>query len=99
MTEWRFLDATFDGGPVWRPADDGKLKAFPLAIGTIELWKQKWGPVLETIEVIEPRYQRPVRAYVYKVQGPDGSTAHFAATEVSYGVWLFFVPDTEADLV
>lgn len=90
MSEWRFLTTTFERGPLMRRVE-GELKEFPLVIGKVRVWEHDWGPTLETIEVIDPRGNHRF-ASVYEIQAEDGSTARFAATEFSNGVYGFFVP-------
>src|SRR5262249_13387333 len=70
MIDWRFLASTFDGGPWMRPVE-GKLKEFPLMIGVVHVWEQKWGPVLGTVEVTDPRHHRRFQARIYEIRGKD----------------------------
>jgi len=91
MIDWRFLASTFDGGPWMRPVE-GKLKEFPLMIGVVHVWEQKWGPLLGTVEVTDPRHHRRFQARIYEIRGKDSSVARFAAAEFSNGVWGFHVP-------
>jgi len=96
MTEWRFYASTGDGGPWMRPVD-GKLQAFPLTIGTVPVWERHWGPVLGAVDVTDPHYGQPHRASIYEIKGENGSTARFAATEFSNGVWGFYIPCEAGD--
>lgn len=52
-----------------------------------------WRPLRKWIVVSHPAYptQRH-RADAYEITAPDGRVVTFAATELSNGVWGFFVP-------
>lgn len=68
-----------------------------LSIEGVNPWSQCWRRVsANAIVVPHPSYsQQRHRAWIYEVDGA-GKVVQFAATELSNGVWGFYVPTSAA---
>jgi len=65
----------------------------PIEIGGMDVWKLEWRPVkADPVMLPHPDYPQQIHRYfVYEI----GGLAHpvrFAASELSNGVWGFYVP-------
>jgi hypothetical protein len=77
----------------WRVAHIG-VENDGLKIGGLDVWKSEWRRVREPkgIELPHPQYPNQIHPYrIYEV-GDVGNPVRFAAGELSYGVWGFYVP-------
>lgn len=77
----------------WVPAGIG-FEGDHLDVGGCDPWSETpWKPLHEWVVVAHPEHpaQRS-RADVYQLIGLDGLPVTFAATELSNGIWGFFVP-------
>ncbi len=79
MTAWRNVHIGFEG-------DDVK-------IGGLEVWKHKWRRVdLPAVDLPHPSYPRQIHQYeIYEI-GNVSVAVRFATSELSNGVWGFYVP-------
>jgi len=79
-TGWRCVHIGF--------ANDG------LTIGGIEIWRHEWRPVA-TPRLVLPHPTYPDQAHDFEIYaiGDGAASLRFAASEVSNGVWGFYVPD------
>ena len=79
MTAWRDVHVGFE--------DDG------LTIGDVDVWKNKWRPVnMEPLQLPHPSYPKQTHSYsVYDI-GDSAAPVRFAASELSNGVWGFYIP-------
>jgi hypothetical protein len=82
MKGWRDIHVGFEG--------DG------LKIGGVEVWKREWRRTGEPhLNLPHPSYQHQIHRYdIYEI-GDAGHSIRFAAGELSYGVWGFYVPETD----
>lgn len=82
----------------WDPVHVG-LEGAPLTIGGINPWLHinEWRRVQQDYIVVpHPSYRHERhRAWVYDVTS-SGKTTRFAATELSNGVWGFYMPRSVA---
>lgn len=56
----------------------------------VMIFELKWTPVGETVKVKGPDYRTEILASVYEVM-IDGQVQRFASTELSYGVYGFYL--------
>ncbi len=76
--------------PGWK--DNGWSGGDPFFIDAIDVWSYKWERVDRTIHVHDG-YGQPRELDVYKIT-VGVKTITFASGEVSYGAYIFWVPET-----
>ena len=60
-------------------------------IGGVSVWKSEWRGLGQSVDLPHPSYPNQIHSYhVYDLG--EGSVVQFAAAELSYGVWGFYVP-------
>ena len=77
----------------WRMAAIG-WSIDEIKIGGLNVWKQEWRPVkADKVLLPNPAYPKQIHAYdIYEIGEPSCPVC-FAASELSNGVWGFYVPD------
>ncbi|HTQ15162.1 MAG TPA: hypothetical protein VMH86_14910 [Rhizomicrobium sp.] len=77
--EWRAVHIGFEG--------DG------LKIGGVDIWKQDWRRVkMNPLRLPHPAYPQQTHSYEVYDAGGETQIVRFAASELSNGVWGFYVP-------
>jgi hypothetical protein len=77
---------------VWREACIG-FQIDNIKIGGIEVWAQRWRPVkTEPLLLPHPTYPEQMHRYLVYEIGDSALPIRFAASELSNGVWGFYVP-------
>ena len=80
MTVWRVVHVGFE---------DDNLK-----IGGLEVWKHEWRSTGEPyLNLPHPSYPNQIDRYTIYEIGDAGNSVRFATSELSNGVWGFYVPE------
>jgi hypothetical protein len=70
------------------------FEADEIRIGGLEVWKHKWRNTGDNIQLPHPQHQHQIHTYRVYEMGDCGTVVRFAATELSVGVWGFYVPES-----
>ena len=78
---------------VWRCVHVG-IEGDGLKLGGLEVWKHNWRSTGEPhLNLPHPSYRNQThRFHIYEIEDA-GYSVHFAASELSNGVWGFYVPE------
>jgi hypothetical protein len=80
MTVWRVVHVGFEGDS--------------LKIGGLEVWKNEWRSTGEPhLNLPHPSYPNQIDRYAIYEIGDAGHSVRFATSELSNGVWGFYVPE------
>ncbi|MEO8012143.1 MAG: hypothetical protein ABI650_10900 [Dokdonella sp.] len=82
----------FEQGSAWREAHIG-FADDALALHGIEVWKTPWRPLrLRPLQLPHPAHPAQFHSYAIHEAGHPDRAVRFAASELSNGVWGFYVP-------
>jgi hypothetical protein len=78
---------------VWRDVHVG-IERDSLKIGGIEVWKHKWRSTGELpLDLPHPSHPNQTHQYdIYEIEDA-GNSVRFATSELSNGVWGFYIPE------
>jgi hypothetical protein len=79
----------------WREVHIG-IEGDGLQIGGIAIWEHKWRSTGEPgVDLPHPSHSHQIHRYSVCEIGDAGKSIRFATTELSNGVWGFYVPELD----